>query len=1010
MSKLDKRAISILVIVILALSFALPIVSVSAPLTGVALKDSDEQPVTNGVYGDTIIAWGAPAQVTSGATVEIYWDTALGDDAQLLNSTTGNADGSWDVNFDVPDAVNGKHFVWAKDVSGPYYASVQLLVDQFVKLSPSSGLPDDDITINGYGFDADSKITMTFSPITMAVLVTDEAVGTGDGTDTIFPLDFPLVLPGEVIKVDGLVQTPDTDYSFDYTLGIITFGTAPAGARSGTVSDPTPANTGDGTLAVTAVTDAPETWTVTCTSIAVPGSEVWSVTGSTSGSNSDVTTGEAYTSDLGEVSFMITAETADFIIDDDFEFTTIVAEIITATYSYETITGTMTLTTIPETSDLGSFTSSFTVPDVLYGINYKLAATDEYGHTYPADFIVGASISVTPEEGPTGAVVTIEGRGWSEDKTMSFVLGTKTVVVVDDKTVTVDGRGEFSVDVVIPGGAAEGEGSIIATESGTSAPSSVDFDVTGLPEIVVSPTYGSPGATISVTGSNFTQIAGTKVTINLYKDITNVADLVIAETESDGTFEDTFISPAVQFIGYDVRAYDLEYYIGYYAEDTFKVGLIALIINPIHGEAGTKISITGIGFLEESSYNVTFGTKLYEDYGTVTSAEAISTIFYVPNVEPGTYDMTIIDEDDNEITVQFSVTESTYVSMDPAMAPNDYNVTIKGYNFADYKYLVDFVLYNATDEWDMDVDYEGSPVKTGEDGNFTGYWKVDPEADLSLGDYTINVTGYDDFLLQVPFSVVEARVDVAPRKALFDRGDTIQFNVKNDFDFEDSYMEIWDPYDNLYWKTEEFDIWLKVGDVYTVPYYLQTSGMNPMTLAQDAPLGTWFYIFYEEGTTQLTNGTFVVGPSAAAMVDQKLTEIWASMEGITENIDSITDELAGDIAGLSGDIDDVVADVQDMIDDITSDLAGELAGVAADTEAAVGELEDSISDIAAAQNELASNQEASSQDITAAKEAAEDAQRTSQGLTTLVYGAIGASLVAALAAVISLMQISKKIA
>ena len=35
---------------------------------------------------------------------------------------------------------------------------------------------------------------------------------------------------------------------------------------------------------------------------------------------------------------------------------------------------------------------------------------------------------------------------------------------------------------------------------------------------------------------------------------------------------------------------------------------------------------------------------------------------------------------------------------------------------------------------------------------------------------------------------------------------------------------------------------------------------------------------------------------------------------------------------------------------------------------------------------------------------------SASGLTTLVYGAIGASLIAALAAIVSLMQISKRIA
>ena len=39
----------------------------------------------------------------------------------------------------------------------------------------------------------------------------------------------------------------------------------------------------------------------------------------------------------------------------------------------------------------------------------------------------------------------------------------------------------------------------------------------------------------------------------------------------------------------------------------------------------------------------------------------------------------------------------------------------------------------------------------------------------------------------------------------------------------------------------------------------------------------------------------------------------------------------------------------------------------------------------------------------------EEIRETTDGLTTLVYGAIGASLIAALAAIVSLMQISRRI-
>jgi len=59
--------------------------------------------------------------------------------------------------------------------------------------------------------------------------VTDEDVGRGDGTTTVFSLDNTPVIPGtETIYVRGVVQT---DYSIDYTTGTITFTTAPKNNR-----------------------------------------------------------------------------------------------------------------------------------------------------------------------------------------------------------------------------------------------------------------------------------------------------------------------------------------------------------------------------------------------------------------------------------------------------------------------------------------------------------------------------------------------------------------------------------------------------------------------------------------------------------------------------------------------------------------------------------------------------------------------------------------------------------
>jgi len=68
---------------------------------------------------------------------------------------------------------------------------------------------------------------ITWYPVT-AVTITAEAVGTGDGTTTDFTLaNAPVEVDSEVVYVDGVAQTRDTDYSINYETGVISFVTAP---------------------------------------------------------------------------------------------------------------------------------------------------------------------------------------------------------------------------------------------------------------------------------------------------------------------------------------------------------------------------------------------------------------------------------------------------------------------------------------------------------------------------------------------------------------------------------------------------------------------------------------------------------------------------------------------------------------------------------------------------------------------------------------------------------------
>ncbi len=100
------------------------------------------------------------------------------------------------------------------------------------------------------------------------------------------------------------------------------------------------------------------------------------------------------------------------------------------------------------------------------------------------------------------------------------------------------------------------------------------------------------------------------------------------------------------------------------------------------------------------------------------------------------------------------------------------------------------------------------------------------------------------------------------RKSSIARGEIVSFNFESIFPQLDSYIEIYDPYGTLYWITEAFvdSWWFLVDGLYTVPYYRQTAGGNPMIFAPDAPLGTWSWEWYDNDDNELDSGTFTVTP------------------------------------------------------------------------------------------------------------------------------------------------------
>jgi len=872
----SKKAITLLVLTTLLMSLV-PTISVSAEITNAEVWTLD--PLDDGdvgvptaivadgvkvVYDDTLTAVGEG--VSPKQTIEVYWDgiQPWDGEAGLLNASKSGSDGSFEVWFNVPEALNGDHYIWVRDVSTGETVKCEtgelapepvgaLMVGAYLDFDPSAGLEGDEITINGYGY--------------------------GDEVE----------IAAADILINGLAPSAITDEALPCS----------------------PAN--------------------------------------------------------------------------------------------------------PETNEVGSWTATFDVPDVADGYvyaDYQITAEDEDGNinvAADAEFTIGPAVSINVEEGPVGTLVTATGRGFVADGTIASIEitdGITPVACVEDDAddLEIDGDGDFRVTFIIPEVEDDGDYTI-EFDDGTNV-GEADFEVLGLAGLTFEPAYALQGSTVKIYGYNFTQISGEEVVVSFDGE-----EVGTFETDRNGEFTGNVKIPGLTAGTYTVLAEQADWNIDNDEEDqSFRIGLVIVILNPEEGPSGTLVSMTGSGFDDANDFNVTFGGKDLVTTKGVPAGGGINEDFTVPTLDPGVYEVitTEVDADGDEVlsvTVEFTVTERTMIETNPLVAPNDYNVTIEGWYFSQeyttgWDPTLTFVLYNETDDWDLTVwanadqtpnaePYEGDDVVElvfyddwDDDGYFKG-WFIVPDADtLSLGTYTINCTDENDLLAQFEFTVVDKTVDIEPRKSVFAIGDTVAFNVESSFAQENSYIKIWDPSGSQYWRTDPFEAgtWIEVDTIQRVPYYEQVAGGNPMTLLEDAPIGTWEWTWYDVDDEELDDGSFTVEAAAADVIGEQVADL----------NNQITD-LASQLSDVTSEFDDVKSDIADV------------AAIAEQAVSAAQQAAEAVQTVAQTAN-------TASQAASDAADAANAAKDAANGLTTLVYGAIGAALVAALAAIVSLMQISRRIA
>jgi hypothetical protein len=340
------------------------------------------------------------------------------------------------------------------------------------------------------------------------------------------------------------------------------------------------------------------------------------------------------------------------------------------------------------------------------------------------------------------------------------------------------------------------------------------------------------------------------------------------------------------------------------------------------------------------------------------------------------------------------------VTLDPASAPQDFNVSIHGEWFGQDETTLEFVIYNVTSggdidiEEDMDVWTEDDPAEVTNDGNFSAWWDFnDEDLELDIGDYWINITDGHDMFVQVPFSVVAEINTAESHKSAYAIGDVVSFDITTNFVRDDTWIEVFDPDGVLYWKLEFVeDDFESVDHTYTVPIMAQADAKgNLLELTSDAPIGTWTWEWWDEVPDDddelMMTGSFTVSIAPEAALEERLTGVETAISGLSSSVSDLGDKADAAAA-----------------DSAAAKAAAESAKSSAESAA------DAIGDIADTADNAKSAADAAKSAADAAKTSADEAKTAASGLTSLVYVAIGASVIAALAAIFAVMQIGRKIA
>lgn len=349
--------------------------------------------------------------------------------------------------------------------------------------------------------------------------------------------------------------------------------------------------------------------------------------------------------------------------------------------------------------ELGEFQKAFEVPvemtvgdePVEVGETYYVYVTmfDSIYVRAKVEFtVIGGDLTIDPDNGTVDTEVEIIGIGFStrEDITIEYDGDELRIEFGDDDT---DSDGDFVSTILIPESTA-GDHTIRVIVSSIE----VDSDFTVEPEIIMAPTSGPTGSSVSVSGTGYDR----RSEITIYFGNVGVASSL---TNSDGSFNATFNVPDLEAGIYDIEAEDDDSNIDT-AKYTITVpsapaptptptptapapSLTTATISATSGAIGANIVIGGAGFEADGTVTIK-----YDGENIVTAKADGNGIFWaafaIPAGKSGDH---VVIATDGTNTEQFTFTVETTSPPAPAPLVPEMGVKVESPVAFDWKNVID---------------------------------------------------------------------------------------------------------------------------------------------------------------------------------------------------------------------------------------------------------------------------------------------------------------------------------